>query len=60
MDHTSTSENSSKYRLSITNEKVKKKKQLPGKLGLDLIMQFARVYHVEQSLPAELSGFVLN
>jgi hypothetical protein len=32
----------------------------PGKYTLNFIMQFARSYHVEEKLPAELSGLVLS
>jgi hypothetical protein len=32
----------------------------PGTTTLALIMQFACSYHVEKSLPASLSGMVLN
>ena len=32
----------------------------PRKETLALIMQFARVYHVEQKLPVRFSGIILN
>jgi len=32
----------------------------PRKETLSLIMQFARAYHVEKRLPAQLSGIILN
>ena len=60
MDRTFTQENSYKHRLTVTEEKVQKRKRLPGKLTLAFITQFAHVYYVERKLPAGLSGFVLN
>ncbi len=32
----------------------------PRKQTMMLIMQFARSYHVERTLPAQLSGIILN
>jgi hypothetical protein len=60
MKHVFTPENADGDRFNVTDEKDKKKKQLPGKLAMAFVMQFARAYHVEQQLPLELSGFMLN
>ena len=58
MDQYCTPEDEDNYRCFITKEK--RKLQVPGKLTMNFIMQFACVYHVEKKLPLDLSGFVLN
>ena len=37
-----------------------KKKCMPSRKTLDFLSQFARVYHVENSLRADLGGFIMN
>ena len=36
------------------------KRCMPSRNTLDFLSQFARVYHVETSLRANLGGFVMN
>jgi len=60
MDQISTPESFYERRLIMTEKKVQKRKRFPGKLTMTFIMQFAHAYHVERSLPLELSGFMLN
>lgn len=42
------------------NNRNEKKKSQPRRQTLDLLMQFARVYHSEPSLCPELCGIVMN
>lgn len=35
-------------------------KNMPSRKTLDFLTQFARVYHAEASLRADLCGFVMN
>lgn len=45
----------------MENDKGKKGKKIaPGKQTLILLMQLARVYHVEPGIPKELCGLVIN
>jgi len=60
MDQIFTHESSFERHFIVTEEKVQKRKRLPGKLTMTFITQFAHAYYVERKLPLELSGFVLN
>ncbi|MDR2956433.1 MAG: hypothetical protein LBV43_15275 [Prevotella sp.] len=46
----------------ITQVKQRKEKEVvaPSEKTLDFLKQFARVYHVEKSLPKEISGLCTN
>ena len=43
-----------------TNSIHVEKKCMPSRKTLDFLTQFARVYHVETSLRADLGGLVMN
>ena len=60
MDQIFTHENAYERHFIASEEKVQKRKRLPGKLAIAFVTQFAHAYHVERKLPLELSGFLLN